>query len=29
MDMDTNLRSRSVRDHLSMKYDADLGLGEV
>ena len=29
MDMDTNLRFRSVVDHLSMKYDADLGPGEV
>ena len=26
MDMDTNLRFRSVWDHLSMKYDSDLGL---
>ena len=26
MDTDTNLRFRSVWDHLSMKYDADLGL---
>ena len=29
MDMDANLRFRSVGDHLSMKYDSDTGPGEV